>query len=336
MAPHCSTLLLLSALGALGAGCATTSEATQKKEAREREVLEQRVLRLEKRLSDLDARIGLLTERLEQAPPAVGQREIAPGVTMPISPYATRPTGVPQDPRWPAEAHTGPSRDLYAAAPERPVTTAVGISPNPVDIVTDRAAPGGLPPEESLVDESNIDDGSPPLVITMGPDDTEPRETRGYRASPKSTSKPKQARAPQKKPKPKPRATPKPKVDIDGLYARAQAARKAGDHRAAIQDFEEILARTKSHHLSDNALYWIGVCHQDAGQPRAAIAVWKKLPVRYPKSAKVPDALYGMAQAHQKVGENDLARTLYAQLLMQYPKAERAADARARLAQLGE
>lgn len=123
-------------------------------------------------------------------------------------------------------------------------------------------------------------------------------------------------------------------ASVDALYQWAQEMREAGRCLDAIAAFEDILERHRSHPLADNALYWIGVCHQARGEHRLAIDVWRQLPIQFPESPKLADALFGMAMSHEALGEPVLAEALYDQLLEQYPRAEKAPQAKRALARL--
>jgi hypothetical protein len=111
------------------------------------------------------------------------------------------------------------------------------------------------------------------------------------------------------------------------LYSWGQARLKEGRHIEALAAFEDVLGRFAKDPLADNAMYWIGVCHQARGDHKLAIEAWQRLPARFPRSPKVPDALFGMAQSHEASGEPALAEVLYDEIVASYPKAEKHADA---------
>jgi TolA-binding protein len=121
---------------------------------------------------------------------------------------------------------------------------------------------------------------------------------------------------------------------VDEAYSWAQMRLKEGRHLEAISALEDIVTRSPGHDLADNSVYWIGWAHQQRGDHKLAVDVWQRLPLRYGRSAKVPDALFGMAQSHEAMGEPAVAETLYEQLVAQYPKAERVKDAKKALARL--
>lgn len=120
----------------------------------------------------------------------------------------------------------------------------------------------------------------------------------------------------------------------EDVYAWAQGRLREGRHLEAIAALEEIVERSPSHPLADNAVYWIGWGHVQRDDFKLAIDVWQRLPLRFPHSDKVPDALFGMAAAHEGLGEPAVAETLYEQLVAQYPKAEKVPDAKKALARL--
>lgn len=118
------------------------------------------------------------------------------------------------------------------------------------------------------------------------------------------------------------------------LYAWGQSRFKEGRTTEAIAAFEDVLGRFPGHELADNALYWIGRCHQQKGDHRLAIDAWQKLPAKFPRSDKVPDALFGMAQSHEALGEPAVAEALYDEVVSSYPKAEKLKDAKKALSRL--
>lgn len=118
------------------------------------------------------------------------------------------------------------------------------------------------------------------------------------------------------------------------LYAWGQARLKEARYVEAVAAFEDVVGRFPKDDLADNALYWIGSCHQARGEHRLAIAEWQKLPARFPKSPKIPDALFGMAVSHEALGEPAVAEVLYDEIVASYPKAEKLKDAKKAIARL--
>jgi TolA-binding protein len=258
-------------------------------------ILRERVARLEKRLADVDARLGLLLARgdggsrppLRFDAPRGEQRavDLGPGDA------ATGSVDIPRgegriDDRSRLEADDG-STD--AAVDD------IGVSDGDAD-----GAPG-------------IERGDP------GDSDAAPAVLR-LRGAPEGSSHGDGGRA--------------LAATAAGLYEWGQARLKEGRHAEAAAAFIDLTARFPKDPLADNAVYWTAFCHQARGEHRLAIDVWQKLALRFPRSDKIPDVLFGMARSHEALGEPALAETLYDELVHAYPQAERLKDAKKALVRL--
>lgn len=258
-------------------------------------VLRERMGRLERRLSDLDAQLKLVSERVADQG---GPQQVSLGAPLPYEPH----------------------RPSYDERPRAPAYERM------------RAAPPGSEPRAPSWEETpglrSIDLGTMPPRAgypadpEAGLDEEEEALFDGAELGSEGTDAPALA------------ATPAPPGDVKSQYDWAHARMKSGRYDDATAAFEAILRESPEHRLADNALYWIGVCHLERGQPRRAIDTWKKLPLRFPDSAKMADSLFGMAMAHEKLSEPVLAETLYMQLAQQYPKAEKVGEARRALKRL--
>ncbi|MBN2362249.1 MAG: tol-pal system protein YbgF, partial [Deltaproteobacteria bacterium] len=147
---------------------------------------------------------------------------------------------------------------------------------------------GDMDPDEGWP-QGLQDDGSPPVVIKLGPN----------RSS----------------------------ADVAALYKRARARFQAADFATARQQFEEIARQSPTHELADNAVYWRGVCHYEMGEYLRAIDVLQQLQTRYPRSDKVPDALFKMAEAYRALNDKVSARAYCHQVVERYPRSEAAPPA---------
>lgn len=304
--------VLSCALGALVcalcAGCAHTqsgAEPSGEADAREVTVLRERVARLERRLSDLDAQMALLTRKVAETPRdsvSLG----SPGYAPPPVSYGTAPSAPAA---WTGYPSSSPSYEDERSWQRDPSTRSIDLGPS-----SPRTSSIDLPPIEPADDDegdslagSSLSSGSVAGVISSG--------GASLGSGGVGSEGP-------------------PRGDAQTVYDWAHARRKEGRFLEAIAAFEDVLERHASHHLADNALYWTAQCHLERGEPRLAIDVWRTLPMRFPKSPKMPDSLYGMALAHEELGEPVLAETLYGQLVQQYPKAEKVPEARKALKRL--
>ncbi len=290
---HRRSLVMLAVLAS--SACAHTSPPADRSQKAEKElevaVLRERVGRLERRLSDLDAQMKLVSERVTDD--GLPRQQVSLGSA---APYPRAPGGYEERP-------AAPAYERMQAAPAPTWQNTPGL--RSIDIGT---LPGPAGYEEDLDDRMYVEDS----------------EDLGYVPGPRVASGP----APRTPSASSLRAAAAPRMDVQSLYDAGHARMEEGRYQEAAASFEAILSGSPAHKLADNALYWIGVCHLQRGEPRLAIDTWKKLPLRFPSSAKMPDSLFGMATAHEELGEPVLAETLYIQLVEQFPKAEKVKEAK--------
>ncbi len=288
-----------------GWACAHTDEAGEAREkAQEREtaVLKERVARLERRTSDLDARMALLAGRMEEG-------------------------------GGDAVASSDPPTTKLPPPPEEKAPPKIGIGREAVDIVVEpepdpepaRVSSTDPAPVEDMTDEGGAS-GDDVVVIDAA-------ALRKFGLEDEATIPPAAKPAPAPARKAKTKAAPG-HAPVKTVYDRAHLALREGRYNTAIEGFDEVMRRFPKHHLADNALYWTGVAHQRRGAYADAVRAFEKVPVRFPRSAKIPDALFGLAEIAEAQGDRALASRIYAQLVKRYPKAERAGDARSALARL--
>lgn len=257
--------------------------------------LKERVGRLERRLADVDAKLGLLlAQRTPRDQRRGGNHSITNGSLDQLGPRDL----IVDEPR--AE-----EASLGARAIDLPRRRGYDL-PDARDVELENGDGRG-----DIVD----DDGAPPVMIKL----------HGTPASSESSSSSASEQG----------ASDVPSFSsVDEAYSWAQMRLKEGRHLEAISALEDIVTRSPGHDLADNSVYWIGWAHQQRGDHKLAVDVWQRLPLRFARSAKVPDALFGMAQSHEAMGEPAVAETLYEQLIAQYPKADRVRDAKKALARL--
>lgn len=264
--------------------------------------LKERVGRLERRLADVDAKLGLLLAQRTPRDQRRGSHSMTNGSLDHLGPRDL----IVDEPR--AE-----EASLGARAIDLPRRRSYDVPDVDVDADAADAAYTGSNSRGDVVE----DDGSPPVVIKL----------HGAPASASAGPGSSDARAAA--------VADVPSFNsVDDAYSWAQMRLKEGRHLEAISALEDIVARSPGHDLADNSVYWIGWAHQQRADHRLAVDVWQRLPLRFARSAKVPDALFGMAQSHEALGEPAVAETLYEQLVAQYPKAERVSDAKKALARL--
>jgi predicted TPR repeat methyltransferase len=66
---------------------------------------------------------------------------------------------------------------------------------------------------------------------------------------------------------------------------------RAGDHDAAISDYERAIERAQTAEDAGNAWYGVGVCHERAGRTVEAVAAFRRTLEVYPEQAQAQSSL---------------------------------------------
>jgi len=103
-------------------------------------------------------------------------------------------------------------------------------------------------------------------------------------------------------------------------------------YQEAIAGFEELLAASLNHSLSDNAQYWIGECYYAMGRFREAIMAFEKV-FTFSQSNKNDYAQFKIGQCYFKLGDKERSNQEFQQLIDNYPDSELVTRARNYLAQ---
>lgn len=132
-------------------------------------------------------------------------------------------------------------------------------------------------------------------------------------------------------PPPQPQTGPPPTTPPEQFYVRALDRYRAGEFGQAVLDFEEFVAKFRSHPLAGNAQYWIGEAfflHRDFQQ---AVVEFRKALDLAPRGEKIPDVLLRLGQAYRALKRPERAREVWEQLLRDFPMSEAARRARVAL-----
>lgn len=79
--------------------------------------------------------------------------------------------------------------------------------------------------------------------------------------------------------------------DSEGYYCRGIMLSRAGDHDAAIAEYDKAIARARSVEAAGNAWYGVGVSHERAGRTAEAITAYRETLTVYPGQAQARAAL---------------------------------------------
>lgn len=188
------------------------------------------------------------------------------------------------------------------------------------------------PQKRRWVDQGAIDDGSPPIVIKVGP------SAGGERLSVNRSVLKRKDPVLSSAAKATTRATPpKPskrysKAEVRAAYEIALAKlRIENKPKKALALFQRFEARFVGTALADNVAYWSAECHLALGEHRAAIKRWRRLISEYPESAKVPDAWLRIGQTNMKLSQTSEARSAFSLVRDRYPQSEAGQKASAAL-----
>jgi tol-pal system protein YbgF len=125
-------------------------------------------------------------------------------------------------------------------------------------------------------------------------------------------------------------------------YEAAFRLYRAGDYSAAVSRFQSFVQNHPTSDYADNALFWMGECHQKLGDFVLAAVTFERVYKEFPEGNKVPDALYRQAVALVEIGRQkgeraeyeSAAREVWQRILDEYPRSERAVEARTQIEKL--
>ncbi len=120
-------------------------------------------------------------------------------------------------------------------------------------------------------------------------------------------------------------------TDPASLYQKARDLCIEKDFTNAARIFQAFVRDHPTHHLADNALYWIGECRYSLGRYEAALSDFKRLVQQYPASEKVPDALLKTGYAYKAMGNTQQADIYLKEVLKKYPFSPAAEKAQKKL-----
>ena len=123
-------------------------------------------------------------------------------------------------------------------------------------------------------------------------------------------------------------------LPAETLYKKAISAYKNKNYTYAVHLFKSVADNYPEHHLSDNALYWIGECFYTRKDYLNAISAFKKIVEKYPKGNKMPDALLKTGYAYLSLDDSDNARRYLKRVVENYPFSQSGNIAEKKLRQI--
>ncbi len=119
--------------------------------------------------------------------------------------------------------------------------------------------------------------------------------------------------------------------DVKGAYKRHLETLRAGDHEQAASGFRALIEAHPGHALADNAQYWLGESMYDRKQYRAALVEFERVIAEHPRGNKVPDALLKVGFCHLALGQPAQAREAFERVLARFPNSRPATLAAERM-----
>lgn len=103
--------------------------------------------------------------------------------------------------------------------------------------------------------------------------------------------------------------------EMENLYNTARADYHRGEFKLAYGGFKQVYETLKTGELSENALYWMGLCMQDAGQAANAKTLFMRVVDQYPQGVKLCVTLYKLATIAEDEGNVELQKQYLQRLL---------------------
>jgi tol-pal system protein YbgF len=261
---------LLAVCAALACGCATTpsaSDAAPATDAREVDVLRERVGRLERRLSDVDARLAVLLEAAARRPPAARTTTAAATPPEEPPPDATRTIELPRaQPTEPARED-----DVILGGVEDD-----GAEPIVIRMEGD-AAPRFDGDSSS---SSSAQKGDAKAIYDWAME----RRKAGEHLEAIAAFEDVQQRFPTHD------------LADNAMYWAGACHDERGDRRLAIAVWQKLpLKHPKSPKVPD-ALFGMAQAHEALGEPAIAEALYQELVRSYPKAERAPEAKRALAR----------------------------------------
>lgn len=121
----------------------------------------------------------------------------------------------------------------------------------------------------------------------------------------------------------------------DAMYNAAVRQYNRGSLTAASAAFQQFLTAHPSSDLAPQAHYYLADVMVQQDDLEGAIDEFSRVFELFPTSSSVPDALYRVGLLHQELGNDAEARAFFERVVNTYPDARVAEFARARLGEIG-
>jgi len=121
---------------------------------------------------------------------------------------------------------------------------------------------------------------------------------------------------------------------LEDHFLQGQDYYKADDYAAALQQYQDHIAKFPTSQYAEEVYYWIAHCTFKMGDYDQAIVKFEQFRGSYPANVKVPYAMHNQAVAYSRIGQNERAKSLFQRLIREYPDDGASVSARKQLRQL--
>jgi len=258
--------------------------------------------------ADLDRRIQLLTERLQQ-PTAPADAELPADLSADSGQYSPLEAGA-----------TAPANGAAGSANAELPTPEAAPAPRQADAEAAGDITAAAPPQDG-------DGAQAPPPQAAPPDDAQalPPQAAPPNAPPNAPQPPVAAAAPAVTDPQQPPATPaevpweQDPLQEQAAYEKAFNFLKQSHYDHAIEGFQEYLTKYPEGELADNAQYWLAETFYVSQRYQTAVVEYQKLLSGYPASLKYPDALLKIGYSQYELGDRQQARKTLEQVMRKFP-----------------
>lgn len=284
-------------LAGISIGCATTTAAvppvTPAAETSELGALRQRSEAQARRITELEARLGLLEAEAREMRVLVQERPTTRPDVIRIGAHRAAPSlDLPTETETASEPVDAPMP--VATRERRPLLRSVG---EPQMQARDMQARG---PIVLPIAPAGVPDRLPVVPLpTAG--STSPVVTAPIAAS--ATSSPERIR---------------------DEYRAALTLVRNRDFDAAVSALTEFLSKYPDQEFTDRAMFWRAEAFYAKRDYERALAEFEALGARFPRSEKAADALLKIGLCHQRLGDEQRAQVMFQRLRDQFPESDAA------------
>ena len=119
-------------------------------------------------------------------------------------------------------------------------------------------------------------------------------------------------------------------------FSEALRALRIGDFKNCKSLFRTFVDANPGTAFTDNALFWIGICHDKLGEYDQSIVSYSEVFQQYPAEDRVAPSLFFLGEAFARMGSNEDAVITLQKLVDDHPRSTFAAKAKQRIRELSQ